>query len=84
MTEFFESAGMVATSSSLKLVSIVLGFDLVELWSRDAETDKLRCIYVYADRETEEQYPDIIVGHFPDHKKEHKLSPKVSTMCTVT
>ena len=78
MTEFVESVGMVATSSSLKLVSDVLGFDLVELWCRDDPTKKPRCIYVYADRDTHQAHPDIITGHFPKHTKEHKLSPRVS------
>ena len=77
MTEFFESVGMVATSSSLRLASIVLGFEIVELWLRDDTTLKFRCIYVYADRDTHEKHPDLITGHFPNHAKEHKLSPKL-------
>jgi hypothetical protein len=77
MAEFIESTGMVATAATLSLVSVVLGFELVELWYRESSGSKFQCVYVHALKEVHEKYPEIIVGHFPNHKKEHKHSPVV-------
>lgn len=60
----------------MELVSNVIGFDIVELWTEDAN-GKLHCTYVHANDSLLHQYPGIIVGHYPNHKKEHKLSPKL-------
>jgi hypothetical protein len=67
---------MRATAHSLSLASSVLGFEIVELWS-DEGNGKLHCTYVYCDDDVIKKYPNIIVGHHPNHKREHKLSPKV-------
>lgn len=73
---YLGSEVMRATSSSLALVSSVLGFDIVELWS-ELDDGRVHCTYVHAEDSVVEAYPDIITGHYPSHKKEHKRSPKV-------
>ena len=69
---------MRATSSTMTLASTVLGFDVVELWTESLDSSSLSCVYVYATESMKSKYPDLIFGHFPEHKKEHKLSPSVS------
>eukprot|EP01038_Epipyxis_sp_PR26KG_P016052 gene16052-21797_t len=73
---YLHTNAMKATSSSLALASSVLGFEIVELWSEDSDI-KLHCTYVHASEEMKMRYPDLITGHYPNHKKEHKLSPKL-------
>lgn len=70
---------MKATSSTMALASSVLGFDIVELWTQ-ADDGPLRCTYVHATESIKKRHPDIITGHYPEHKKEHKLSPIVSIL----
>lgn len=76
-TEYLNTSAMRATSCSMALASSVLGFDIVEIWS-ELEDGKLRCTFVHADERMKERYPGIITGHYPLHKREHKLSPRVS------
>lgn len=71
---------MRCTQSSMELVSSVIGFDIVELWSEDVQDKKLHCTYVHANESLLRQYPEIIVGHYPNHKKEHKLSPRLCSL----
>ena len=68
---------MAVTAASLILVSVVLGLEIVELWSK-GEDGRLMCIYVHAINSVVEDYPDIIVGYYPEHKREHIISPAVS------
>lgn len=77
-TEYLNTSAMRATSCSMALASSVLGFDIVEIWSAEKEEGKLHCTFVHADAKMKERYPGIITGHYPCHKREHKLSPKVS------
>lgn len=74
---YLNSQTMIALSKTMSLAGIILGFDIVELWSEDIDK-KLMCGYVYASDETISKYSDIIVGHYPEHKREHKLSPQVN------
>ena len=74
---YLGSQTLRVTSSSMSLAGIVLGLDIVELWSCD-EDGIPRCTYVYASEETLAEYPDTIYGHYPNHKKEHTFSPSVS------
>ncbi len=74
---YLSSTAMAATASTMALVSQVLGFEIIEVWTEEAD-GQLHCTYVHVDDEILEQYPDIIHGHFPKHKKEHVLSPMVS------
>jgi hypothetical protein len=74
---YLGSHAMRATSSSMALAGIVLGFEIVELWWKQGD-DKVHCMYVHATDEIVKKYPDLIVGHYPNHKKEHKQSPAVS------
>jgi len=71
---------MIATSSSLALAANILGFEIVELWVRNGDSDdSLKCIFVHCSSEDLIKVnPDIIVGHFPNHKRKHIVSPKVS------
>ncbi len=41
---------MLATSSSMALASIILGFDIIELWS-ETNYGKLTCTYIYINDE---------------------------------
>lgn len=74
--QYLGTAAMQATASSMALVSSVLGFEIVEIWT-EAENGKLHCTYVHVEEATKQKYPEIIWGHYPLHKKEHKLSPKL-------
>lgn len=78
-TEYLPTSAMTATSWSLALASKILGFDIMEVWSGD-EKGKLFCSYVHAEERVKELYPNIITGHYPQHKQDHKLSPKVSML----
>ena len=74
---YLGSQTMRVTSNSMSLAGIVIGLDVVELWSSD-EDDVLKCTYIYASNETLSNYPDTIYGHYPNHKKKHTFSPSVS------
>ena len=73
---YLRSTSMVATRDTMALASTVLGFDIVELWT-DGGDGNLRCTYVHTDADLLSKYPDLISGHYPKHKSEHKLSPRV-------
>jgi hypothetical protein len=78
-TSYMNSTTLVATRDTMSLASVVLGFDIFELWLKESPDEDLHCIYVHATDSIKEQYPDLITGHFPSHEKSlHKLSPKVS------
>jgi len=73
-----ETSAMRVTQSTMALASIVLGFEIVELWSEELDGN-LHCTYVHASDQIVRRYPEVIAGHYPNHKKkEHKLSPVVS------
>ena len=72
---YLSTTAMRATANSMALVSSVLGFDIVEIWTE--YNNKLHCTFVHADDNILEKYPNIIAGHYPEHKKEHMVSPKV-------
>jgi phosphohistidine phosphatase SixA len=74
---YLGSTAMRATQSTMQLASLVLGFDVVELWTEEGD-GHLHCTYVHATEDIIRKYPDVIVGHYPNHKKEHKLSPMVT------
>ena len=61
----------------MALVSSVLGFEIVEVWS-ESDGGQFFCTYVHAEDGIVEKYPNIITGYYPQHKREHKLSPRVS------
>lgn len=68
---------MKATSSTMALASSILGFDIVELWSEEIQ-GQLHCTYIHVDENLQKTYPEIIVGHYPNHKNRvHKYSPTV-------
>jgi hypothetical protein len=76
MASYLGTSVMKATSSTMALASSILGFDIVELWT-EGEEGKVSCTYVHATESIKKRHPDIITGHYPEHKKEHKLSPAV-------
>jgi len=61
----------------MELMSKILGFDIVELWTEEPQDPQLHCTYVHAEESLLKLYPSIIVGHYPNHKKPHQLSPLV-------
>ena len=75
MSQYLGTHVMRATSSTMALAANVLGFDIVELWIEDS--GRLHCPYIHVDDALKEKYPEIISGHYPNHRKEHKRSPTV-------
>lgn len=73
---YLSTAAIRALASSMALVSSVLGFEIVEVWS-EAEENNFHCTYVHAEEGIVEKYPNIITGYYPQHKRKHMLSPKV-------
>jgi len=61
----------------MAVASNVLGFEVVELWSDDAN-GLLHCTYVNAKEGLDTKYPKIIKGHYPAHKSKHVHSPQVT------
>ena len=76
--DYLGTSAMRATSKTMRLASSILGFEIVEIWSTE-ENGKYHCTYVHVSDDLKEKYPDIISGHYPNHKEEHKLSPMVGT-----
>jgi hypothetical protein len=74
---YLGTSAMRATQSTMALASSVLGFEIVELWTEEGDGN-LHCTYVHASDAIVKKYPEVIAGHYPNHKKEHKLSPVVS------
>jgi serine/threonine protein kinase len=74
--EFLATDVIKATASTLKLTSEILGFKIVELWSEDL-SGSLKCTYAHVDSDIIKIFPDVIHGHYPEHKKEHIISPKL-------
>lgn len=74
--KYIPSTSMVATKDTMALASTVLGVEILELWT-EAEGDSLSCTYVHAWDSIMDLYPNIISGHYPEQKAEHKLSPQV-------
>jgi len=62
----------------LKLAGTTLGFDIVELWT--TIDDKPQCIYVHVEPDVLKSYPSLLHGHYPSHKKEHKISPSLCNL----
>ena len=60
----------------MALASSVLGFEVVELWSDEGD-GRIHCTYVHAEESFIKRYPDIITGHYPNHRRKHVLSPMV-------
>lgn len=77
---YLGSTLMQATAGALALTSSTLKLDIVELWSLDGESGKLNCTYVQANESFLLRFPEIITGHFPNHKQPHKLSPEVKLL----
>ena len=74
---------MRATQSTMQLVTTILGFDIVELWTQESD-GKLHCTYVHACEAVKKKYPELITGHYPNHKKPHTLSPMVRHTSSVS
>lgn len=67
--------------STFTLAAKVLRFPCIELWvSATYDSEKYTCTYVYADSKIIEDYPDLIVGHNPDQKGEHEVSPSLCAL----
>ncbi len=73
---YLGSNAIRAMSSSLSLAATVLRFQIVELWHENQMGD-YRCTYVHSGEETIRQYSEIIVGYYPEHRREHLISPRV-------
>eukprot|EP01033_Poteriospumella_lacustris_P013497 gene13497-9657_t len=73
---YLSTAAIRALASSMALVSSVLGFEIVEVWS-EGEDNAFHCTYVHAEEGIVEKYPNIITGYFPQHKRKHLLSPSL-------
>ena len=80
MSKYISNSSMSCTQSSMELMSKILGFDIVELWTEEPQDPHLHCTYVHAEESLLKLYPSIIVGHYPNHKKPHQLSPIVCNL----
>ena len=69
---YLGSQFMRATASSLALVST----EITELWA-EGDAGAFYCTYMHASDLILADFPDIITGYYPEHKGEHKRSPKV-------
>ena len=68
---------MEATRKTLELAASVSNFDIVELWCED-ELNSFECIFAYATEQVQKEFNStVIVGHYPHHSREHKISPQV-------
>ena len=74
---YLESSAMAAISNSLQLASSVTGFEIVELWAED-ENSNYYCTYAHVSDSMILRYPHLISGHHT--KLQHKLSPKVDSI----
>ena len=61
--------------NTFALAAEVLRFPIVELWKDSGNS--FSCHYVYAEEIVVEDYSDVIIGHHPDHKRQHVISPAV-------
>lgn len=73
---YLGSNAIRAMSSSLSLAATVLRFQIIELWHENQQGEYC-CTYVHATDEVTKQYKDIIVGYYPEHTREHMISPRV-------
>lgn len=74
---YLSSNAMRAMANSLSLASTVLRFQIVELWHENPDQNGFNCTYVHASEEVVKQYPELIVGYYPNHKRPHIISPMV-------
>ena len=74
---------MVCTRKVMDLVAQVVGFDIIELWTEDTARE-IRCTYVYATDGMKRTYPNIITGHYPAHKREHVVSPRLCSFARLS
>mmetsp|Transcript_10092 Transcript_10092/g.13863 ORF Transcript_10092/g.13863 Transcript_10092/m.13863 type:complete len:175 (-) Transcript_10092:624-1148(-) len=65
---------MEATHKTMELASTISKFEIVELWREDS-LNNFECKYVYIAAEYQNLFPQLICGHYPQHTKEHKISP---------
>ena len=76
MSNSYIGKSMKCTSKCMELVSFVVGFDIVELWTRDYNGN-YHCAYVHASEQTLAGRSNMIVGHYPKTNQSHRISPKV-------
>ena len=71
---------MKYTAKCMELTSFVVGFDIVELWTRHPN-GHYHCMYVHATEDTLRTYTDVIIGagRSTNNNKTHLVSPKVSS-----
>lgn len=68
---------MEVTYKTMELAASSFHFEIVELWYYDESADFFECKFVYATPETKDKYPNVIVGHYPQHSRDHIISPQV-------
>ena len=75
---YIASTSSIAVKECMKVASLVLGFEILELWTESKETT-INCIYLHASDEVIKQSPGIITGHYPDVEQAGcQISPKVN------
>ena len=68
---------MEATRKTLELAASVSNFDIIELWCEDA-LNSFECKFAYATEQVQKEFDTtVIVGHYPHHSREHRISPQV-------
>jgi hypothetical protein len=78
--DYFMNKHLQATAKAMEVVSAVLNFDVVELWTQDS--GKLINVYIYADEQVTKELPYMITTRtfYPDEaqQQKHKYTPHVS------
>ena len=66
---------MEATRKTLQLAASISNFDIIELWCEDA-FNSFECKFACATEQVQKEFDTVIVGHYPHHSREHKISPQ--------
>lgn len=71
------STSSIAVKECMKVASLVLGLEILELWTESSE-GTLNCTYIHASEEIIQLYPSIVAARYPEGKQlTHTASSKV-------
>ena len=71
-----DEAWSIAVKECMKVASLVLGFEILELWTESSE-GTLNCTYIHASEEIIQLYPSIVTARYPEGQPKHTASSKV-------
>jgi hypothetical protein len=73
--KYLNNRSLRALQNSLSLISEVLNFQVLELWTKDLTEE--HCRYIFATPNTSSKYPQIRTGYLPDREKNPNILLKV-------